>query len=178
MAEKKVSKKTKTAGTEEVAAKTVTAGAEEEVKVVPNYDLNATVDKFVNYILKEGKKSVAQRIFNSTMTELRDKYGKKNPEQVFEKAIANVTPTIEVRPKRIGGGVYQVPIDVKPKRQVALAFRWILGAARDRKGQPMYKKLAAELIEAAENSGNAIKKRMDVQRMAEANKAFAHLAKY
>lgn len=166
---------------EEKSPKTVAKEAKESVTeevVVPSLNLNAMVEKFINYILKEGKKSVARRIFNSTMTELRDKYGKKNPELVFEKAIANVTPTIEVRPKRIGGGVYQVPVDVKPQRQMALAFRWILTASRGRKGQPMYKKLAAELIEASENSGSAIKKKLDVQKMADANKAFAHLAKY
>jgi small subunit ribosomal protein S7 len=97
--------------------------------------------------------------------------------EVFNKALLNVTPLVEVRPKRVGGSVYQVPIEVNPKRQQTLSIRWIISAARDRKGMPMAQRLALELLDASTDQGNAIKKKQDVQRMAQANKAFAHLAR-
>lgn len=97
--------------------------------------------------------------------------------EVFNKALLNATPLIEVRPKRVAGSVYQVPTEVTPKRQMALSIRWILGAARDRKGMPMAQKLAMELLDASSEQGGAIKKKQDVLKMAQANKAFAHLAK-
>ena len=133
--------------------------------------------KFINYIMKEGKKSLARRLFDDTMAEMV-KAGKKEPLKVFEMAIENVIPSMEVRPKRIGEGVYQVPVPVKPKRQIALACRWILSATRGMKGSGFSKRLAQILMESADGTGPAMKKRDDVHRMAEANKTFAHLARF
>ncbi len=137
---------------------------------------NPLQEKFVNYIMKGGKKNVARMIFRETMTIISEK--DKNPEKIFEKAIDTVKPTLEVRPKRIGGAVYQIPVEVKPGRQLMLAFRWILEAARNKKGAPMAKKLAEELLTASNGEGLAMKKKEDTLRMAQANKAFAHYAKY
>ncbi|EKD63354.1 MAG: hypothetical protein ACD_51C00283G0007 [uncultured bacterium] len=134
-------------------------------------------EKFVNYVMKRGKKTVARRIFADMLEELKKKGG-KNPEQIFERAIENVKPAMEVRPKRIGGAVYQIPIEVKPGRQTMLAFRWILEASRAKKGMKMANKLALELMDAANQQGTAIKKKEDAHKMAQANKAFAHFAKY
>ena len=102
----------------------------------------------------------------------------KNPEEVFEFAVRNVMPNIEVRPKRVGGAVYQIPVEVRPSRQQTLAIRWIVTAARDRKGMPMAQRLAAELIDATNDQGAAFKKKENVKQMAKANKAFAHLARF
>jgi small subunit ribosomal protein S7 len=126
--------------------------------------------------MKGGKKNVARKIFKDTLLKISEK--DKTPEKVFEKAIEMVKPTLEVRAKRIGGAVYQIPVEVKPERQVMLAFRWILLGARAKKGAPMAKKLADELMGAAAGEGSAIKKKDDTVRMAQANKAFAHYAKY
>lgn len=104
--------------------------------------------------------------------------GQKEPQKLFERAIENIKPPLEIRPKRIGGAVYQIPVEVKAGRQLMLAFRWILEAARGKKGAPMAKKLTDELLAASNNEGNAIKKKDDTLRMAQANKAFAHYAKY
>ncbi len=134
-------------------------------------------EKFINYIMKDGKKTVARKIFSDTMEEIKKK-GSKKPEQVFERAIENVKPSMEVRPKRIGGGIYQIPIEVKSGRQLMLAFRWILGAARDKKGSKMALRLAQELLDAANQTGTAMKKKEDTHKMAAANKAFAHYARY
>ncbi len=134
-------------------------------------------EKFINYLMLEGKKSVARRIFNETLKTISKKLS-GDPEKVFKLAIDNVKPQVEVKAKRIGGAVYQVPREVKPDRQLALAFRWLLAAARNKKGAPMSQKLATEFIEASNEQGLAIKKKEDTHRMAEANKAFAHLAKY
>lgn len=125
-----------------------------------------------------GKKSIARKIFSDAFVEIGKQGGAQNPERVFEKAIENVKPTMEVRPKRIGGAVYQVPVEVKPNRQISLTFRWIIHAARDIKGKPMARKLSAVLLEAAAGAGPAVKKKEDVHKMAQANKAFAHFAKY
>ena len=138
---------------------------------------NPLQEKFINYIMKAGKKNIARKIFKDTMHVLTEK-GQKEPTKVFERAIENVKPTLEIRPKRIGGAVYQIPIEVKPGRQLMLSFRWILESARGKKGQPMAKKLADELLMASNNEGNAIKKKDDTIKMAQANKAFAHFAKY
>lgn len=138
---------------------------------------SALAEKFVNYIMQRGKKSIARRIFGDTLNQIAQK-GQQYPEKVFEKAIENVKPQMEVRPKRIGGAVYQIPIEVKANRQLMLAFRWILKAAKTKKGAAMSKKLAQELLEASEGQGAAMKKREDTHRMAAANKAFAHFAKY
>lgn len=135
-------------------------------------------ERFINSMMMRGKKSVARRIFSDSFVEIGKQEGGQNPERVFEKAIENVKPSMEVRPKRIGGAVYQVPVEVKPNRQISLTFRWIIGAARDIKGKPMAKKLAAVLLEAASGAGPAVKKKEDVHKMAQANKAFAHFAKY
>jgi small subunit ribosomal protein S7 len=123
-----------------------------------------------------GKKSIAQKVFYDAM----DIIGKKLPDEesveVFEKAITNVKPLLEVRSKRVGGASYQVPMQVKPKRQQSLAFRWILAASRAKKGKPMCQRLASELLDASKGEGNAMTTRENVHRMAEANKAFAHFA--
>lgn len=134
-------------------------------------------EKFINCMMLAGKKSVSRTIFNDAMAKLRDK-GIKNPEEIFEKAIRNVIPNMEVKARRVGGSVYQIPVEVKPKRQMALSIRWIVGACRSKKGKSMSDKLAQELLDASNETGNAFKKREDVHRMAAANKAFAHFARY
>lgn len=136
-----------------------------------------TQEKFINYLMERGKKSTARRIFEDTLKIIESK-GNKTPIQIFEKALNSVKPTMEVRPRRIGGAVYQIPVEVKPHRQIALSFRWIVGSARSQKGTHMAQKLARELMDAANETGNSIKKRDETHRMAQANKAFAHLAKY
>lgn len=138
---------------------------------------NPLQEKFICYIMKAGKKNIARKIFKDTMQVLTEK-GQKEPVKIFEKAIENVKPALEIRPKRIGGAVYQIPIEVKPGRQLMLSFRWILDSARGKKGSPMAKKLADELLMASNNEGNAIKKKDDTIKMAQANKAFAHYARY
>ena len=137
---------------------------------------NPLQEKFINYIMKEGKKNVARKIFKDTLQIISQK--DKAPEKLFEAAIDNIKPATEVRAKRIGGAVYQIPVEVKPERQLMLAFRWILGAARSKRNAPMAKKLADELMLAVNNEGAAIKKKEDTIKMAQANKAFAHYAKY
>jgi len=137
---------------------------------------NPLQEKFINYLMKRGKKNVARRIFKETMKAISEK--EKAPEKVFEKAVETVRPALEVRAKRIGGAVYQIPVEVRPERQTMLAFRWILSAARAKKGAPMARKLAEELMAAAAGEGSAIKKKDDTVKMAQANKAFAHFAKY
>lgn len=125
--------------------------------------------------MQAGKKSVASRVVYDAFEIAEQKAGKSGLE-VFEKAMENVSPQMELRSRRIGGANYQVPVEVRPERKVALALRWIIDSARSQKGKPMSEKLAEELINAANNTGNAVKKRNDVHRMAEANKAFAHFA--
>ncbi|MBI5156033.1 30S ribosomal protein S7 [Candidatus Peregrinibacteria bacterium] len=137
---------------------------------------NPSLEKFICCMMEDGKKSVSRRIFADAIAVIKTRT-KEDPMEVFSKAMLNVTPLIEVRPKRVGGAVYQVPIEVTAKRQVALSIRWILGAARDRKGMPMSQKLALELLDASADQGGAFKKKQDVIKMAQANKAFAHLAK-
>ena len=134
-------------------------------------------EKFINYVMIGGKKTTARRIFNDTLKVVSKKIS-GDPENIFKSAIENVKPRLEVKAKRIGGAVYQIPREVKPERQIALAFRWIIQAAKEKKGTPMTQKLANELIDASNKQGAAIKKREDIHRMAEANKAFAHLARY
>ncbi len=133
--------------------------------------------KFVNCIMKNGKKTVAQRI-------LKDAFDEMNRRKIddvmgaFEKACKNATPTMEAKAKRVGGSVYQIPLEVPLKRQRSLAIRWLLAGARKRKGMPMYKRLASELMDCASEAGFAFNKREESHRMAAANKAFAHLARY
>jgi small subunit ribosomal protein S7 len=134
------------------------------------------IEKFINCLMLRGKKSIARRIFADTLDIIKTRT-KDSPTEVFSKALLNVTPLIEVRPKRVAGSVYQVPVEVPPRRQQALSIRWILTAARERKGIPMAHKLALELLDASADQGAAVKKKQDVLKMAQANKAFAHLAK-
>ncbi len=126
--------------------------------------------------MKQGKKNVARKIFAQTLEIISKK--EKQPEKVFEKAIEMIKPTLEVKAKRIGGAVYQIPMEVKPGRQLTLACRWLMSAARDKKGTQMARKLADELMAASIGEGSAIKKKEDTLKMAQANKAFAHFAKY
>jgi small subunit ribosomal protein S7 len=136
---------------------------------------NERIAKFANYIMKAGKKTLAMKILSNTFEAMKKK-GHENPEEVFEKAFENVMPRIEVRPKRVGGSIYQVPQEVKPKRQFALAVRWILASARAKSGGEFSGFLAQELIEASQETGNAVKKKLETYKMAEANKAFARFA--
>ena len=135
------------------------------------------IEKFVACVMQRGKKNVARRIFTGMLHELTIR-GHKDAKATFHRAVENVKPNKEVRPKRVGGAVYQVPFEVSPGRQQSLAFRWIIGSARSRKGAPMAKKLAQEILDAAEGVGTAVRKRDDVHRMADANRAFAHYARY
>lgn len=139
-----------------------------------NQDMSM-MDKFVNYVMLDGKKSLAKKIMADTFEEIKAK-GQKNPQAIFDKAIENVVPKIEVRPKRVWGSIYQVPQEVKAKRQLFLAAKWIIDAARNKKGASFSKFLALELIEAANETGTAFKKKLEVYKMAEANKAFARFA--
>src|SRR3990167_9386536 len=134
------------------------------------------IEKFICCLMREGKKSIARGVFWDAMEIIKTRT-KDPPMEVFSKALLNVTPLVEVRPKRVAGSVYQVPVEVGPRRQQALSIRWILTAARDRKGIPMAQKLALELLDASADQGSAIKKKQDVLKMAQANKAFAHLAR-
>lgn len=137
---------------------------------------NKLVAKFVNCLMWDGKKSTAQRVFYDAMDIIGKNVKDAEALEVFEKAINNVKPLLEVRSKRIGGASYQVPMQVSSKRQQSLAFRWILAAARGKKGKPMSERLASELMEAYNEHGIAMTTRENVHRMAEANKAFAHFA--
>lgn len=134
-------------------------------------------EKFINYLMLEGKKTVARRIFKDMLAEI-ERRGNKKPQEIFFRAIDSAKPAMEVRPKRIGGSIYQVPFEVTPKRQQMLAFRWILTAARGSKGKPMADRLAKVVLETADNAGPAVKKKEDVERMAQANRAFAHYARF
>ena len=132
--------------------------------------------KFINSVMWSGKKETARTIVYRALDIIKEQTGAENPIEVFDTALRNAAPNMEVRSRRIGGANYQVPREVRPERRQALAFRWIIGAARSGKGKPMADRLAAELIAASKNEGVAIKKRDDTHRMAEANKAFAHFA--
>ncbi len=134
------------------------------------------VGKFINCLMEGGKKSTAQGIFYSAIDEVKKKVADKEALAIFLTAIGNVKPLIEVRSRRVGGATYQVPVPVPQKRQISLAYRWLLGAARAKKGRPMHLKLADELYAAFKGEGEAMKKREEVHKMAEANRAFAHLA--
>jgi small subunit ribosomal protein S7 len=131
------------------------------------------VAKFINKLMMDGKKSTAERIFYDAI-ELCEKKAKRPGIEVFEQAIKNVTPVLEVKPRRVGGATYQVPVEVRPDRRLALAMRWLIGIARKRPGKSMAEKLASELVDAANGMGATVKKREDTHRMAEANRAFAH----
>ena len=143
-----------------------------EVLPDPIYN-NALVTKFINGVMWGGKKSTAERIFYDALTRVGEKTGEE-PLKVFKRAIDNVRPTVEVKSRRVGGSTYQVPVEVHQERRGALAIRWIVQYARSRGEKTMTDRLAAELLDAANNRGNAVKKKEDTHRMAEANKAFAH----
>jgi small subunit ribosomal protein S7 len=143
-----------------------------EILPDPKYK-NALVARFVNNIMKRGKKSVAEGIFYGAM-DLIQKRTQEDPLKLFEKSVNNLKPVIEVKSRRVGGATYQVPTEVRPERRTALAIRWLISYAGERSEKSMQEKLAGELIDAANNRGGAIKKREDVHKMAEANKAFAH----
>lgn len=134
---------------------------------------NRMLSKFMNRVMQRGKKSIAEKIVYGTLDLIGEKTG-KDPMSVFTQAMENAMPTLEVRPRRVGGATYQVPIEVRPERRVSLGMRWILSAARSRSGKTMREKLAAELMDAANGAGAAVKKKDDTHRMAEANKAFSH----
>jgi len=129
--------------------------------------------KFINFVMYDGKKSTAVKIIYSALEQIKNKT-KEDPIKIFNDAINNIRPNLEVRSRRVGGATYQVPVEVKTKRSQTLALRWLLSAARKRKNKTMSDKLSSELMEASQNKGAAIKKREDTHRMAESNKAFAH----
>jgi small subunit ribosomal protein S7 len=136
--------------------------------------IDAVVAKFVNTIMIDGKKSTAQGIMYEALNELKEKVTAEDPLAVLKKAIENVKPALEVRSRRVGGATYQVPVDVRPNRRLALAIRWLTTYSRERGEKSMGLRLAAEILDAYNSRGNAIKKREDVHKMADANKAFAH----
>jgi small subunit ribosomal protein S7 len=132
--------------------------------------------RFINYVMKDGKKSTAEKLVYSAFDKIKETT-KEEPMVVFERALENTMPLLEVASKRVGGANYQVPREVRPERRFVLALRWIIGSARAKKGKGMADKLAEEIIAASKNEGNAIKKKLDMHRMAEANRAFAHFAR-
>ena len=136
------------------------------------YD-SQTVSKFINVLMYQGRKSVAERIFYGAMDLVENRTGQPGV-NVFKQALQNVKPVIEVKSRRVGGATYQVPVEVRPERRTALGMRWLISYSRDRNEKSMPEKLAAEVIAASKGEGNAIKKKEDTHRMAEANKAFAH----
>ena len=148
----------------------------EQLKPDPKFE-SKLVSKFINTLMLDGKKSVAQRVMYDAMNIMEKRVGEEVPPlEAFETAIANVKPMIEVRSRRVGGSTYQVPMQVKPGRQQSLAFRWIIQAARKKKGKPMCERLGLELAAAYKKEGDAMTTRENVHRMAEANKAFSHFA--
>lgn len=136
------------------------------------YD-SVKITKFINYVMERGKKNTARKIVYDTLGELKKK---GDPIEIFETALRNVEPSMEVRSRRVGGANYQVPREIRAERRLALSMRWIITAAKGRKGMPMYKRLADELLLASNKEGEAVKKKENTHKMAEANKAFAHFA--
>lgn len=143
-----------------------------EVLPDPKYN-SKLIAKFINHVMRQGKKSVAERIVYGALDLIAQRTN-KDPLEVFHQALENVRPVIEVKSRRVGGATYQVPVEVRPERRDALAMKWIISYARQRSEKTMINKLAGELLDAAQNRGGAVKKREDTHRMAEANKAFAH----
>lgn len=141
----------------------------------PKYG-NVMLAKFINYLMRDGKKNTAQQVMYKAIDIIKEKT-KQDPLEIFDTALKNVQPAVEVKSKRVGGANYQIPIQVRGERRLALGLRWLITAADSKKGRSMAQKLADELIAAANNEGDAIKKKMDVHRMAEANRAFAHFAR-
>jgi small subunit ribosomal protein S7 len=138
----------------------------------PRYN-SVLVQQFINKVMSRGKKSLAERIVYQAI-ELAAERLKREPMEIFDQAIRNVSPSIEVKPRRVGGATYQVPVEVKSDRRLSLAIRWILKSARGRSGKPMHERLATELMDAYNNTGATIKRKEDVHKMAESNRAFAH----
>lgn len=152
-------------------------------KKIPKREIQADVKysrddiaKFINYVMRRGKKSTARRVVYEAFERISE-VSKQDPLKVFDEALKNVSPTLEVRSKRVGGANYQIPFPVRPERRFFLASRWLIDAATSRKGVPMGVKLSEEIMSAAKGEGSAVKKKQDVHRMAEANKAFAHFAR-
>jgi small subunit ribosomal protein S7 len=134
---------------------------------------NRVVSMFINKIMTRGKRSTAERIVYDALEQV-EQQARRSAIEVFEEAVRNVTPMVEVKPRRVGGATYQVPVDIRPDRRMALALRWLLQSSRARKGRTMAERLAGELLDAANNQGTTIKLKQDTHRMAEANRAFAH----
>ncbi len=146
-------------------------------EIVPDLKFKSVkVSKFTNYIMYDGKKTTARKIINEMFEEIKTKTKSANPLEIFELALSNTAPNVEVRSKRVGGANYQVPVEVRPERRAALSMKWIIDAARSKKGAPMAKKLAEEIMAPSKNEGAAVTKRDNTHKMAEANKAFAHFA--
>lgn len=144
-------------------------------EIVPDSRYNSVlVSKFINGIMQSGKKTIARKIFYDAMDIVESRVTEEEPFAVFEKALSNVRPKLEVKSRRVGGATYQVPIEVRPERRNALAIRWLVGFAQKRGGKSMAEKLAAEFLDAYNRRGSSVKKREDTHKMAEANKAFAH----
>jgi small subunit ribosomal protein S7 len=152
-----------------------TTASKEKLAPDPKYG-SLLVSKFINSMMWNGKKSVSQQIFYAALDLIKEKLPDQDPLEVFTQAVENVKPNIEVRSRRVGGASYQVPMQVNKNRQQSLAIRWIIQACREKKGRPMYQKLADELLAAYKGEGTAVTRRENVHRMAEANKAFAHFA--
>jgi len=144
-----------------------------EVADDPKFN-SALVSRLVNVVMKGGNKSVAQRIVYGTFDEIAEKNPSSNPLEILQRAVENAKPRLEVKARRVGGATYQVPVEAAPERQLSLALRWLVNFADARKGQPMTQALAAEVLDAYQGQGNAIRKRDEVHKMAQANKAFAH----
>ena len=147
-----------------------------EPKLDPKYN-SVLLSRFIGKLMLDGKRSTAEKIVYGAFDEIKEKT-KQEPLEVFETAIKNVSPAVEVRARRVGGSTYQIPVEVKPRRKTQLAIRWIVETARGKSGAPMSKRLAQELMDAAKQEGAAFKKKEDVHKMAEANRAFAHYARY
>jgi small subunit ribosomal protein S7 len=146
-------------------------------KIKPDFRYNnALLARFINYIMEDGKRSVAVKVVYKALDIVKEKT-QKDPIEAFEEAFNKVAPILEVKSKRIGGATYQVPIEVRGDRRMQLAFRWLIGAAKEKKGKPMSVKLAEEIVDIINGTGSSMKKREDVQKMAEANRAFAHFAR-
>ena len=146
-------------------------------KIQPDYAYDSEkVTKFINYVMLEGKKQTARKVVYDSLELIKDKTKNPNPLEVLEAALKNTGPTMEVRSRRVGGANYQVPREVRPERRQFLSMKWIIDAARAKKGKAMHEKLAEEIIAASNNEGDAVRKRENTHKMAEANKAFAHFA--
>ncbi|MDO8565070.1 MAG: 30S ribosomal protein S7 [bacterium] len=146
-------------------------------KIQPDYLYDSEkLTKFVNYVMEAGKKQTARKVVYAAMDFIKEKTKNPNPLEVLETALKNTGPTMEVRSRRVGGANYQIPREVRPERRIFLSMKWIIDAARAKKGKPMHEKLAEEIIAASNNEGDAVRKRENTHKMAEANKAFAHFA--